>query len=104
MTDAEARRAREARWLDLTRRELPGAARPDWPVRFDHCFQRILLDHATGGRWYDAIRGRPAYAHAPDAVLDRAIRLGEDVLAGRADLRALNRRSLEWRGKGRGAA
>ncbi|CUH40822.1 hypothetical protein JSE7799_03562 [Jannaschia seosinensis] len=101
---ADPRAAREARWLRLTRRDLPAAAGPDWPVRLDHCFQRILLDHATNGCWYDAIPRRPAYAHAPDAVLDRAIALGEDVLAGHADLHALNRQSLVWRGKGQGAA
>jgi hypothetical protein len=92
----------EARWLDLTRRRLPAAAagRRDWPVRHDHCFQRILLDHATGGVWYDAIPRRPAYAHAPDAILAEAVRLGEAVLAGEAELTALNRRSLAWRSKG----
>jgi hypothetical protein len=91
----------ESRWLDLTRRALPEAAvgRDGWPVRFDHCFQRILLDHATGGVWYDAIPKRPAYANAPDAVLERAVALGEAVLADEADLAALNRQSLVWRGK-----
>ena len=46
MTPAdEDRGALEARWLDLTRRTLPGlSAERRWPVRFDHCFQRILLD------------------------------------------------------------
>ena len=31
-------------------RRLPAAApgRPDWPVRLDHCFARILLDNACG--------------------------------------------------------
>lgn len=96
-----SREALEARWLDLTRRALPEAARgrPDWPVRLDHCFQRILLDHAVGGVWYDAIPGRPAYAHAPAETLERAAALGEAVLADGADLAALNRRSLAWRGK-----
>jgi hypothetical protein len=95
------REALERRWLDLTRRRLPEAAkaRRDWPVRFDHCFQRILLDHATGGVWYDAIPKRPAYAHAPVDVLARAVAAGEAVLAGEADLVALNRQSLIWRGK-----
>ncbi|PWJ18040.1 GCN5-related N-acetyltransferase [Jannaschia seohaensis] len=95
------RRRLEAVWLDLTRRRLPEAARSarHWPVRADHCFQRILLDHATGGVWYDAIPKRPAYAHAPEAVLRRAVALGEAVLAGEADLAALNRQSLVWRGK-----
>ena len=94
----DARAALEARWTDLVERRLPAAAGPHWPVRFDHCFARILLDHATGGVWYDAIPRRPARRHAPDAVLEAALALGEAVLDGRADLHALNRRSLEWRG------
>ena len=91
------RAALEARWLDLTKRALPAAAGDRWPVRLDHCFQRILLDDATGGVWYDAIAGRPAYSHAPRDVLERAVATGEAVLAGRADLGALNDRSLAWR-------
>lgn len=94
-----ARAALSARWLDLTNRTLPAAAMPDWPVHLNHCFQRILLDNATGGVWYDAIAGRPAYAHASAAVLARAIALGEGVLTGEADLVELNARSLAWRGR-----
>ena len=95
----ETREDLVARWRALTDRRLPEAARPGWPVRLNHCFARILLDHATGGVWYDAIPRRPAHAHAPDDVLRRAIRLGEAVLSGDADLAALNRQSLRWRGK-----
>jgi hypothetical protein len=91
---------REARWLALTRETLPALSRArGWPVSADHCFQRILLDHACGGRWYDHIATRPAYRHADDAILDRAIALGEAVAAGAADIPALNRQSLAWRGK-----
>ncbi len=90
----------EARWLQLTRERLPGlAGERDWPVRFDHCFQRILLDHAVGGRWYDHVAGRPAYRHLDDAQLAGAVALGEAVAAGERDLNALNARSLRWRGK-----
>ena len=101
--DDGARAALEARWLDLTRRDLPAARRPGWPVRHDHCFQRILLDAACGGVWYDAIPGRPAYRHAPEPLLRRAVALGEEVLAGAADLGALNARSLGWREEARPA-
>lgn len=95
-----SRGERERHWLALTRETLPAlAAARDWPVHADHCFQRILLDHACGGRWYDHIAGRPAYAHAADAILDAAIALGEQVAAGTADLTTLNARSLRWRGK-----
>ncbi|MEH3041431.1 MAG: GCN5-related N-acetyltransferase [Sphingomonas paucimobilis] len=94
------RQALEARWLDLTRRELPSVARArGWPVVADHCFQRILLDNAFDGVWYDHVAGRPAYAHADPAALARAVALGEAALAGDADLVDLDRRSLHWRGK-----
>ena len=96
------RGALEARWLDLTRRAMPAAADARrWPVRLDHCFQRILLDNAAGGVWYDAIPRRTAYRHAPRDLLARAVALGEAALAGQADLAALDRASLAWRGKGR---
>lgn len=92
--------AMQARWLDLTRRELPGlAGTRGWPVRVDHCFQRILLDNAFGGVWYDHVSARPAYVHADPAALARAVALGEAVIAGLVDLTELNRRSLDWRGK-----
>jgi hypothetical protein len=98
----EDRPTLEARWLRLTRETMPSLALArGWPVRADHCFQRILLDAACGGRWYDHIAGRPAYRHAPDAILARAVALGDAVVAGAADLHALNRQSLAWRGKGR---
>ena len=92
------RAALERRWLALTRETLPAlAAARGWPVSADHCFQRILLDAACGGVWYDTIAARPAYAHAPPAILTAAIALGEAAAAGEADLPALNARSLAWR-------
>lgn len=94
------RPALEARWLDLTRRVLPAlAAERGWPVSADHCFQRILLDNAFGGVWYDFVRRRPAYAHADEAALARAVALGEAAIGGGVDLAELNRRSVAWRGK-----
>ena len=97
---SEDRAILEARWLRLTRATLPGLAEQrHWPVRHDHCFQRILLDNACGTIWYDVVKGRPAFAHAPADLLDRAIALGEACAGGTADLAELNRRSLSWRGK-----
>ena len=90
----------EGEWLHLTRVELPAlATERGWPVGNDHCFQRILLDNACERRWYEAIAERPAYAHAPDETLIAAVALGRAAIAGTADLHALNRRSLGWRGK-----
>jgi len=85
-------------WLALTRTTLPGLARErGWPVDRDHCFQRILLDNACGGPWYDHVRGRPAYRHAAPDLLACAVDLGEAAIAGTADLHLLNARSLAWR-------
>lgn len=92
--------ALETRWLRLTRQTLPALATArDWPVRADHCFQRILLDAAVGGRWYDHVSARPAYRHLDSERLAQAVALGEAVAAGTADLHALNAQSLRWRGK-----
>ncbi|WP_132254606.1 GNAT family N-acetyltransferase [Methylobacterium segetis] len=95
----------QARWRDLVDRRLPEAARarPDWPVRLDHCFARILLDNACGGPWRERV-APPAWANMPPERLAAAADLGEAVLAGRADLALLNRRSLGWRGKGKAPA
>lgn len=99
MLGSERARLEQA-WLRLTRQELPREAiECGWPIRADHCFQRVLLDNACGDCWYDHIAGRPAYRHAPDALLAQAVALGEQALAGTADIRELNRRSLGWRGK-----
>ena len=88
----------EAEWLALTRETLPALALArDWPVGADHCFQRILLDNAVGGRWYDAVAARPAYRHIAIEALALAVALGHAAIAGQADLHDLNRRSLAWR-------
>jgi hypothetical protein len=95
---AKRRGTLERDWLELTQRRMPRAARGrGWPIWQDHCFQRVLLDNACGGVWYDHILGRPAYACAARAQLERAVALGEAALAGEADLSELNRRSLAWR-------
>ncbi|NNC52606.1 MAG: GCN5-related N-acetyltransferase [Erythrobacter sp.] len=86
-------------WFDLTRERMPGLAEQrDWPVRFDHCFMRILLDNALGVKWNEEIPA-PAYRNAPSEVLERAIALGEAAISGDEDLSELNRNSLGWRGK-----
>ena len=90
-----------ARWRDLVERRLPSAAcenERSWPIRFDHCFARVLLDNACGRPWREVIKP-PAWLNAEESVLGNAIVLGEAVLADRADIHALNERSLEMRGK-----
>lgn len=92
--EAELRKA----WRDLVEVRLPDAWEPGWPVRFDHCFARILLDNACGRPWREVVRP-PAWKNTPVDVLEKAVGLGEAVLGGEADLGELNRESLRLRGK-----
>lgn len=88
-----------ARWFTLTREIMPAlAARRGWPVRHDHCFQRILLDNALGRPWREVLTA-PAYRHASEAQMTRAIALGEAAVAGAQCLVQLNQRSLKLRRK-----
>lgn len=95
------RPALRARYLELTRRTLPARARAEgWPLRFDHCFQRVALDNAVGGRWYDAVPGHPAIDHVTDAQLAAAVAVAERIeREGVGVLEALDASSLRWRGK-----
>ena len=91
--------ALRARWRQLVEEELPAAAaHKRWPVRFDHCFARILLDNALNAPWRTVVKA-PAWRHMPPDALADAIALGEAALRDEADLHALHNRSLVLRGK-----
>ncbi len=95
--------ARVEQYLHQTRTVMPALAQTSkrhWPVRNDHCFQRIVLDTICGGVWYDHI-ARPAYQHLGESQAMQAVQLCDQIIAGKADLSALNQQSLAWRGKGR---
>nr|WP_255654672.1 hypothetical protein [Alishewanella maricola] len=92
-------------WVDqyryLTQFIMPKEAldkRHDWPIKHDHCFQRVVLDNVCNGAWYDYIK-QPAYRHLSAAQAQAAVKLCEDILAGEVDLHCLNKRSLRWRQK-----
>jgi len=90
-------------YLHLTRTVMPALAQTSkrhWPVRNDHCFQRIVLDAICGGVWYDHI-ARPAYKHLSQAQATLAVQLCNQIIAEQTNLNVLNQRSLAWRGKGR---
>ena len=91
------------RYRELVDRDLPAAgARGRWTLRHDHCFGRVLLDDAVGACWYDVLgRGRgAAYRRLDDDRLAHAVAQGERMLVeGDALVRALDARSLAWRGK-----
>ena len=88
-----------AEWKRLIGERLPAVAgKRRWPIRFDHCFARVLLDNHFDRPWREAIPA-PAWRHLSEADLRALLAAGEAVLAGEADLPALNRRSLDLRGK-----
>ena len=90
-------------YLHLTKEVLPSLAKSggqNWPVREDHCFQRIVLDTICGGVWY-AYLDRPAYKNLTPEQAQRAVDLCREIAVGRADLQQLNNQSLIWRGKSR---
>lgn len=102
--DSKSERAElEAQWLTLTRRVLPArAAVQRWPLRADHCFQRVVLDAVCGGRWYDHVPSRPAYRYLDEPRLRAAVALAQRLATGAdadALLRELDAQSLRWRGK-----
>ena len=90
------------RYRELVLRDLPERARAGrWVVRADHCFGRIVLDHAVGGCWYDVLdrRRSPAYEQLDDERLRAAVGVAEQIAAeGEPLLRRLKDQSLRWRG------
>lgn len=85
------------RWLELTRRVLPGmAAAEGWPICRDHCFMRVCLDNALGRPWHEAVR-RPAIRWLEVQQLRAAVAVAEAVAADPRGLPALNDASLAWR-------
>ena len=90
-----------SRYMVLTKETMPHLARTShrhWPVRNDHCFQRIVLDAVCEGVWYDHLL-RPAYKNLTHDQAANAVDLCNDIISGDTDLITLNRQSLKWRGK-----
>ena len=88
-------------YLIMTKEVMPKMALEptnNWPVKNDHCFQRIVLDSICQGVWYESIE-RPAYKHLNHAQAKLAVKLCDEIIAGQVDLSQLNLQSLTWRGK-----
>lgn len=91
------------RYLELTNHILPQLAHQrQFPVRNNHCFQRIILDNLFGQCWYEVLqRGKePAYKQLTKSQLETAIALAEAIVAQPNEyIHQLNQNSLRWRGK-----
>ncbi|MGF1461429.1 MAG: hypothetical protein ACFBSG_20685 [Leptolyngbyaceae cyanobacterium] len=84
-------------YLDLINCQLPQAAqRGRYPVRFNHCFARIILDSLFQDAWYHHL-DKPAYRHLTEAQLQRAIALGQKFLRDPQACFLANQASLSYR-------
>lgn len=92
-----------SRYLRLVNEELPTQAQTrQFPVRFNHCFARIILDNLFGCCWYKKLDRASGAAYKQLSVnqLQQAIALAEAIIS-RPDtyIQHLNQNSLRWRGK-----
>ena len=86
----------------MTEGALPALAAQHawWPLRDDHCFMRVALDHAFRGCWYDSLdRARgSALGQMATPDLARAVAVAARMeCEGGAAVRALNEQSVRWR-------
>lgn len=92
------------RYLELTNHVLPDlAAHRQFPVRFNHCFQRIVLDNLFGRCWYEVLdrRAGAAYKQLTAEQLQEAIAIAQAIVdQPDSYIQLLNQNSLRWRGKG----
>ncbi len=92
----------QERYIALTRGVLPTlAVERHWPIREDHCFMRIVLDHLFQDCWYHHLDRRlRAYRQLQADQLREAIRIAEHMQTLDAEaIEQMNRQSLRWRGK-----
>lgn len=91
------------RYLHLTNQVLPAIApERSFPVRFNHCFQRIILDNLFKRCWYEVLDRTQgaAYKQLSVAQLKEAIALAEAMVDRPVNyVQELNENSLRWRNK-----
>ena len=98
----ERERLRE-KYLELVNQKLPGLAKQrQFPVKFDHCFARIILDNLFGCCWYEEIDRKQGAAYKQLSVeqLQKAIEIAEAIINNPDSyIQQLNKNSLRWRNK-----
>lgn len=90
-------------YLKLTNNVLPRLAlQQHFPVKYNHCFQRIVLDNLFGCCWYEVLNRQngPAYKQLTEDQLKGAIAIAEAMTTQPSEYtQQLNQNSLLWRGK-----
>ncbi|MEL6352079.1 MAG: hypothetical protein AAFR58_09950 [Cyanobacteria bacterium J06627_28] len=90
-----------AQYLQLINTDLPQKAKQThMPVRFNHCFARIVLDNLFKDCWYRHLsKKEAAYKQLNEQQLQQAIELARSMLDDSQKSYQLNQNSLKWRGK-----
>ena len=84
----------------LAEEVLPArAASGDYPVRFDHCFERIAYDVAVGAKW-DTEVTPPFHEHATREQIRRAVDVLREMARNPERAAEYNCRSLRYRTPG----
>lgn len=90
----------QTRFLDLTQVLLPSRGRThNWPIRDEHSFTRIVLDHLFHDAWYNHLdRGLRVHRQLSDTQLAQAVAIAERMYqADDATIRAMEQQSQAWR-------
>ena len=92
-----------AKYLELVNQKLPTLAKQrQFPVKFNHCFARIILDNLFACCWYEAIDRKQgaAYKQLSEKQLREAIKIAEEIInSPDSYIQQLNLNSLRWRSK-----
>lgn len=91
-------------YMKMTGEWLPEKAQANnWVIRFDHCFQRVVLDNLFNDCWYNHLDKEsdvPAYKQLTEEQLIEAIQIATEMYnQGRKEVEYRNNQSLEWRDK-----
>lgn len=69
-----------------------------YPVKYNHCFIRIILDQLCQDCWYNHI-SKPAIYNMTNEQLSKAIELAKVIIKHPEICWVWNMQSLKWRGK-----
>ncbi|MEM8968374.1 MAG: hypothetical protein AAGE93_18285 [Bacteroidota bacterium] len=90
-------------YLRLTNKVLPQMASEQClPIRFNHCFQRVILDTLFQDCWYNHLDRNsklPAYRQLSEDQLKQAIAIAQSMIDSSQTGNQLNWQSLVYREK-----
>lgn len=103
VTEEKMREEAVTIYLHYTKVVLPELAQSEgeiraWPIKNDHCFQRVVLDTVCQKAWYEVIPS-PAYKNLSLTQALAAKTLCERIAGNLECVKTLNNKSKAWRKK-----